>query len=116
MKKRSLILALLLVLAALSAFAGDAYRYEKITPTTSTGFSAGAIASNPDYALISVETGTIRITVHGTAATNTGAAVGHLLSIGDKVVINGNGDVRRFRCIQGTVGNGGTIRATFYKN
>jgi hypothetical protein len=115
MKKSLIALAAVLVLATL-AFAGDAYRYEKITPTVSTGFSTGAIASKPDYALITVEAGTIRFTVHGVAATNTGAAVGILLGIGDKVIIDGNGDVQRFRCIQGTPGNGGTLRATFFKN
>lgn len=65
-------------------------------PSTTNGQSRTA-----EYALLTVETNSIRYRTDGTAPT---AAVGHLLVAGDVLVLDNLDDIRRFKAIQVSAG------------
>ena len=90
----------------------DAQSYESVTVDATAGgvtLTAGTYSTRR-YALISVETATVRFTVDGTAPVAGGP--GHLCQIGDIIELDSNEDITAFRAIRETA-TSGTIRATY---
>lgn len=85
------------------------YAFEKVTvPITAVGITATLItrpsttngqARLAEYALITVETETIRYRTDGTAPDST---TGHKLVAGDTLVLDNFDDIRRFKAIRDT--------------
>ena len=91
-----------------------AFDHEAVTvATTAIGFTTGTIApatGRPAHrALVTLETGQIRFTYDSTTPSTT---VGHLLEIGDTLVIEGISNVAAFRAIR-TGATSGAIKCTF---
>ena len=62
-------------------------------------------------ALITVETHQLRYTLEGTAPSST---VGHLIEIGDVLVIEGAANIALFKCISTTTDHG-AIKVTYFQ-
>ena len=62
-------------------------------------------------ALVTVETAQIRFTVDATAPTST---VGHILNIADRLLLEGQQEIRAFRAIR-TGGSSGAVSVTYYR-
>jgi len=102
---------------------GRAYAHEAITVDNTVGgkgftstvvraFNATTtVKTVASEVLVSAETAEMRYTVDGTTVTST---VGHLLSIGDVVVIAGLSNIDNFRAIR-TGGTSGVLRVTFFE-
>ena len=102
---------------------GRAYAHEAITVDATAGGkgftgtvvrtwdSGTAVKTVASEVLVSAETAEMRYTVDGTTVTST---VGHLLSIGDVVVIAGLSNIDNFRAIR-TGGSSGALKVTFFE-
>ena len=96
-----------------------AYAYEAITvANASIGFTEtnynpalGQTTLRAERAFFTVETAAIRYTIDGTTPTTT---VGHLLSSGDIVLIDGYENIANFRAIR-TGGTSASIKVTYMK-
>ena len=92
----------------------SAMGHESITvAATAIGFTSGTItpaATKPaSRAFVTAETAQMRYTYDGTTPTST---VGHLLDIGDILIIEGIVNVQNFRAIR-TTNDSGTLKCTF---
>ena len=93
---------------------GDGFNHEAITVAdTAIGFTHATTqrsdSSHHVIAVVTAENGIMRYRYDGGDPTST---VGHLLSHGDSIVIEGSENVKKFRAIR--VGsNNGTLRVTY---
>lgn len=93
----------------------QAFAYQTITAGgAAVGFAAANISSAgvapTKVAVITVETASCRFRIDGVDPT---AAVGHLLDVGDSVVLWGNNNLRAFRAI--ATGVNATLRVTYLR-
>jgi len=96
--------------------------HETITPSASTGITAGLILPtsgnyqfNAVAALITVENYAINFTLDGTAPTAAaGTNVGHVLYVGDSFLIRGAVAVNNFRCIDRVAGSASSVKITVF--
>lgn len=97
---------------------GDCSGYEKLAPTTSTGFTATKIKptsgvgknTNAKAVLIGVETQPVRIRLDGTAPT---ATEGLLLKADTYYTVVGEVNVKNFHCID-TVAGASSVKCLFF--
>ena len=94
--------------------APGAFAYESVTvATVSIGFTATTYQPTNEVgarrAVITLETAQIRYRYDGTDPTST---EGHILEIGNQLIIEGYGDISLFRAIR-TGGTSGVLKATF---
>ena len=84
--------------------------YETITVAdTAIGITASTmIANSENYAVLTVETATIRFTTDGTTPTST---VGHLAQPGSKITLDTAAELNAFRAIR-TTGTSASVRAS----
>lgn len=86
--------------------------YEEITVTNAViGFTAAFLttAPQPKGAVLTLETAAIRWRVDGGNPTG---AVGHLMAVGDSIVLHGANNMSYFRAFRGT-GVNGSLRVTY---
>lgn len=81
---------------------------ESLTVSTTSLPLTASIAEAYNYALITVETDAVRFWLDGSAPT---ASVGHLLNVGDSVLLEGRAEVDRFRVIRVTAD--ATLRVSY---
>lgn len=112
-KITALFFLVLLLLTGRSAVA-ETFLYESIIVGTQTVSSTAIVAiDNAAYpnivGIYTVETGNLRFRTDGTAPT---ATEGHLLYIGDVLVVEGLTDIRNFKAISTTSGTS-TLRISY---
>lgn len=98
----------------------QAFAHEALTVDGTTGGIPFTAATYQDanwkthgsakMAQVSAETAQMRYTVDGTAPTST---VGHLLEVGDALIITGFGHIKAFRAIR--TGSSGALKVTYYR-
>ena len=95
----------------LTPFAGEAIT----VASNAIGFTAATIISTEvepaKKAVVTLETAQIRFRVDGT---NPEATVGHLLGVGDTLILEGEDEIRLFRGIR-TSATSASIHCTYYK-
>ena len=102
---------------------GEAGNFEVMSGiTASTGFTLSKLNTasieglkglRARAALVTVETASILFTMDGTPPTISGG-IGHQLAAGDSMIITGQGNLTRFRCINLTGSNGAILKVTYY--
>ena len=90
------------------------YDYEAITVNTATGFTAAKLAPQGlagrmvEWAMLTVETDQIRYRIDGGVPSS---SVGHLMNVGDPLVLVGVVAIQNFQAIKVT--NNATIQVTY---
>lgn len=96
--------------------------YETISPTVSTGITTANLSLsgahpgrvNPTRARITVEVASVYYLLNGEDPVGDATKKGHLLDVGDVLVIEGYRDIKNFRCIEAVSANGAMVKATIY--
>lgn len=86
------------------------FAFEKLTVNTATALTAATYGNSVGGALITVETDQVRFRTDGTAPDST---TGHLLNVGDVLVLSSPSDVQRVKFIKVT--NNATLQVSYYR-
>ncbi len=109
---RRTVLAVLMILILATIVWATTFEQISVTSGAVVTFTAakiGALNPQPQAAACSLETGSIRWTTDGTTPTST---VGHLMQVGEQILILGNGDINNFKAI--AVSTTGVLSCSYY--
>jgi len=96
--------------------------HETIVPQTSTGVNTSYLdlpgahptRGKPMKARVTLENAAIYYLLNGEAPISDPTGKGHLMSVGETMIIEGHRDIANFRCIEAVVGSLPKVKVTLY--